>query len=159
MSRTFASLALLLLVTVGCKVQTDLGTPCRMWKRAPDGGRDPLLEGQIKAGRDFIAFGSVDCEDLVCVRDKNYVPDGGMADQAKGYCSKPCVQSESACPPADDADLKVPSRKLYCRPLLLDSETLSLICDNPDGGAAKCLEAFGNTSSPDFCVRGSPDAG
>ena len=152
---------------VGCKPPSELGNPCKMVKRDPnvDGGRLFIKNSEIKVGanKDFISFGSVDCEDLVCVRDSEFpVPDGGFDPNADalGYCSKRCLPGD-ACPsgvPAEDTDAK---KRLICRPLLLDAETLALLCNGSPEDKAKCKAYFGNTSKPDFCARGGviPDAG
>jgi hypothetical protein len=145
------------LLISACKPPTDLGNDCRMVKRNPDGGRAlGIKEGELKsaANKDFISFGSTDCENLTCVRDAEFLRDGGSLDVdagAFGYCSDKCDEG-STCPsgnPNDDNDAK---RRLNCRALLLDPETLSALC-----AAGQCLP--GDVRSPFFCARGSFDAG
>ncbi|MBX7099546.1 MAG: adventurous gliding motility lipoprotein CglC [Myxococcaceae bacterium] len=163
MVRSALGLLALLLVTTGCPAKTDLGRECTLVKKLPDGGVTPILEGDIKEGanKDFISLGSVECEDFVCVRDADFPRpglDGGMFDPnavAHGYCSRPCIKGNN-CPAENSADNDDPKKRLTCRSLLLDSDTLQAICaKTPE----KCT-AFGNTTSPDFCARGtSPDGG
>ena len=90
---------LVLFAVVGCKASSQLGDECAMVKRDPrvDGGRLYVTNGEIKVGatKDFISFGSIDCDDLICVRDADYAPpDGGVlnpTETAKGYCSRSCI--------------------------------------------------------------------
>ena len=152
----------------GCKPPSDLGTPCTMVKRDPnvDGGRLFVRNKEIKVGanKDFISFGSVDCENLVCVRDADFaVPDGGFDPEAvaQGYCSNRCAIVGDICPSVSADDDNDAKRRLTCRPLLLDAETLALICNGSAEDKAKCKAYFGNTSRPEFCARGGSvsDAG
>ncbi len=152
-------------VAAGCKPPTDLGQQCRLVKKNPDGGRALIIqENEIKtaANKDFVSFGSTDCENLVCVRDSAFVADagmlladGGLPDRdggALGYCSNSC-EVGSVCGAADPADDNDSRRRLNCRALLLDTVTLQQLCKQ-----GKCLQ--GNLTSPYFCARGAiPDAG
>ncbi len=159
-----------LLWIAACGVPTDLGRPCVLVKRAAattlpdggvvaaaDGGTAFITEGEIQAGKDFISFGATECEDLVCVRDSTTERPANAkdTDPANGYCSKPCAQgSTRSCPAADPAHDKNAALRLTCRPLLLDTETLALICQDK----ATCDRYFGGTTSPYFCARGTPAA-
>ena len=77
-----ARLALLVgaaLLSGGCKVTSDIGKPCVLVRKATQAEKDAdgcryqeILEGELQAGQDFISFGSVECEDLVCVRDADF---------------------------------------------------------------------------------------
>ena len=148
----------------GCKPPSDLGDTCQMVKRDHnvDGGRLPIQNRDIKVGanKDFISFGSTDCENLVCVRDSAFpVPDGGLDPDANalGYCSNRCISGDP-CPsgnPDDDNDAR---RRLTCRPLLLDVESLRLLCNGSAEDKARCKANFGNTTTPDFCARGGSSA-
>lgn len=143
------SLALGAMVAVGCRPATDLNTPCRLVKRNPDGGSPlPILEKEIAdalgANKDFLSFGTVECEDFICVRDNGFQSDAGPDDPAFGYCSRAC-SAGSTCPSQDSSLDESPSR-LSCRALLLDAETLKQLADkglNP-----------GNVREPFFCARG-----
>ncbi len=158
---TRVSIALLavmvaIIAVTSCKPATDLNRPCRLVKRNPDGGEAlPILEGEVLANKghdkDFISIGTVDCDDLICVRDSHLVTDAGPFDPAYGYCSRECLEG-SVCP-SYDSSLDTSANKLNCRALLLDKETLAVIAGG-DGGAP------GNVRDPFFCARGqTPDAG
>jgi hypothetical protein len=156
--------SLVLLAVVGCKASNQLGEECALVKRDPnvDGGRLYVRNGELKvaAMKDFISFGSTDCEDLICVRDADYAPPDGGALQpnetAKGYCSKSCINESSCSSPELDGN---PQRRLKCRPLLLDAETLRALCNGSDRDRARCKTAFGSTTGSDYCARGAVDAG
>lgn len=150
MKRMLFAVAALALTVVACKPVTDLNTTCTLVKRNPDGGSPlPILEREVRdqAGnnKDFIAVGSVQCEDLICVRDANFSNDAGLDDPATGYCSRQCAEG-SACPSYDEALDRGPTA-LGCRPLLLSAETLAALKDD-----------FPGVRDPYFCAR-SPDAG
>ena len=141
-----------------CRVATDLGLPCQLVKKNPDGGTTsvPILESDLPGGnKDFISFGATECEDLVCVRDANVPKTGVAGAAATGYCSRACVPNVSgACPAANKSDDSNPDTRLTCRALLLDEATLGAICTNDPSTCQK----LGDTRSPYFCARGV-DAG
>jgi hypothetical protein len=141
-----------------CRVATDLGLPCQLVKKNPDGGTTsvPILESDLPGGnKDFISFGATECEDLVCVRDANVPRTGVPGAAAMGYCSRACVPNVSgACPAANKSDDSNPDKRLTCRALLLDEATLGAICTNDPSTCQK----LGDTRSPYFCARGV-DAG
>jgi hypothetical protein len=151
-----------------CTSTTDLGEPCILVKKNPDTSSSvqsvPITAKEITPGKDFISFGAVECEDLVCVLDAEHTsqidPDGGNPDApVTGYCSRSCVPgSSTACAPQKDtANDSNPDTSMSCRALLLDPATLGRICQ---ADPAKCQQYFGNNSSPYFCARGGePDAG
>jgi hypothetical protein len=132
---------------------TDLNSPCVLIRPNPDGGKPlPLLESQVQAAqgrnKDFIALGTVECENLICVRDSDFVSDAGASDPALGYCSNSCLKG-SVCPSYDSA-LDTGSTRLNCRPLLLDQRSLAAL----DAGD------LGSVTDPYFCARGqTPDGG
>ena len=141
-----------------CRVATDLGLPCQLVKKNPDGGTTsvPILESDLPGGnKDFISFGATECEDLVCVRDANVPRTGVPGAAALGYCSRACVPNASGgCPAANKSDDSNPDKRLTCRALLLDEATLGAICTNDPSTCQK----IGDTRSPYFCARGV-DAG
>lgn len=155
MNRLLMVAAALGVFALGCKPKTDLNQPCKLVKRNPDGGRPlEILEGDVRnikgADKDFISVGSVECEDLICVRDSLFGSDAGAAEPAVGYCSRQCVQG-SECPSFDEAFDKG-STALRCRALLLSAETLAALSAG-DGG-------FTGVRDPYFCARGgAADAG
>lgn len=133
-----------------CKPQTDLNQSCRLLKGNPDGGKEPvpvreyelLLPDGGHEGKDFIGVGSVDCEDLICVRDSTYVSDAGLNDAALGYCSKQCTNNvDNPCPSYDPA-LDDTDKGLVCRGLLLSPETLRAV-----------QSEFPGLYQSDFCAR------
>lgn len=94
----------------GCAVSSEIGKECTLVRKATDTeaaqyGRKfmPILEGEVASRQDFISFGSIECEDLVCVRDAAFPralnEDGTInaTAEAKGYCSKACVEGSNAC--------------------------------------------------------------
>ena len=59
---------------MACKADTDLGKPgCHLLKALPDGGATNVIVAELSAGKDFLSFGSVECEDLICVLDQDGV--------------------------------------------------------------------------------------
>jgi hypothetical protein len=139
----------------GCRVATDLGRPCTLVKKNPDGGSGSvgILESDLPPNKDFISFGATECEDLVCVRDAA-VPRSGIPNAtATGYCSRACVPNvTNGCPASNPDDDKDPNKKLSCRALLLDEQTLGAICSTrPD-----TCQSIGDTRSPYFCARAIP---
>src|SRR5260370_15481570 len=48
----------------GCRVATDLGRPCTLVKKNPDGGSGSvgILESDLPPHKDFISFGATQCE-------------------------------------------------------------------------------------------------
>ena len=89
-----ARLALLVgaaLLSGGCEVASDIGKSCVLVRKATDTEKaadglpyEDILESELQTGQDFISFGSVECEDLVCVRDASFIPVAGET-KAKGY--------------------------------------------------------------------------
>ncbi|MHB8872139.1 MAG: adventurous gliding motility lipoprotein CglC [Myxococcaceae bacterium] len=163
MIRRSIFLALSMCALSACPVVTDLGATCRLVKKDPadtTGKRSmPMVESEIKPGRDFISFGAVECDDLTCVRDSYYVKDPATkdTDPALGYCSRPCLQTAAnACPAQNPADDSSALKRLSCRPLILDEATLNFICQTDP---TTCRKYFGDTKSPYFCARGTTDAG
>lgn len=163
----FSALVITGLLLDGCKVSTDLGTPCVMVKRDPtdtntaDGIRSvPITEGDFdtEPTGDLISFGAVECEDLVCVQDAQHRQwTNNPATALTGYCSRSCVQgSTTGCSPqADTGNDSDPAQKMDCRALLLDSATMGRLCQTDP---AKCEQYFGNNTSPYFCARGATPA-
>jgi hypothetical protein len=159
MNRMLYIAAALAIVAVGCKPATDLNSPCTLVKRNPDGGVPlPITEGEVRnaqgQNKDFIAVGSVECEDLICVRDSNFSNDAGTTEAATGYCSKQCqADLTNACPSFEESFDKGP-KALSCRALLLSAETLAILNASDGGGFPGIRDSF-------FCARGaaSADAG
>jgi hypothetical protein len=129
-----------------------------MVKSNPDGGPGiAIKESDLPDGvlRDFISFGTAQCEDFVCVRDANIKKTGIATADALGYCSRPCVPKGSfGCAAENSADDSDPNKRLSCRALLLNEETLGSICTSDPG---RC-QLIAGTRSPYFCAR-TVDAG
>lgn len=160
-----ARLALLVgaaLLCGGCEVPSDIGKPCVLVKKSQSGTTkyDPVTLSDIGAGdKDFISFGSLDCEDLICVRDANSpVQTSGEGDGLRvlGYCSKACVSNDTNTPQLQDpcavnhpeasAEVKA---SMSCRALLLDQAALDYMrAKDPVG----YRQTFGDNSSPYFCA-------
>jgi hypothetical protein len=171
-----ARLALLVgaaLVCGGCKVSSDIGKPCVLVRKATDAEQEAepngepfryIMESQLSAGQDFISFGSVECEDLVCVRDADFDPKlAATADKAKtpatGYCSTPCVQGadttlgNSCAVTTTEAQAEVKER-MTCRPMLLDQQALDAL---RSADRTTYRSYFGDNTSPAFCAAAKPE--
>ena len=153
--------SLALLIGAACQDSTDLGkTPCSLVKKGADGGPEPVIVAELSAGKDFLSFGAVQCEDLVCVLDKQGVgavlaqaatTPSVLSNPALGYCSRACVQgSSTTCTPQIDNQQNDPALSMSCQQLVLDQATIAEICKDP----AKCQAYFDNNRSPFFCARG-----
>lgn len=157
MTRALVGCLLLAVLTVACKPSTGLNTRCQL-PRKSDGGTSYLTEGQVQestqANKDFIAFGAVDCEDFVCVRDSSFPKGSDLSAPAEGYCSRDCLDETSKCESDTSVSTldKNPATAMRCRALLLDKESLAAL---PPG----TLPIAGG--QPFFCARGfgSLDAG
>ncbi len=142
-------------VISGCTVSSGLNKPCNLPKLVminDAGVVVPITEGEVQenlgtssgATRDFVAFGAVDCEDLVCVRDSSFPKGTVLTEPAIGYCSRPCAQG-LACPSDDPALDERGDTRMSCRPLLLTKEALKALAEAGRG--------FG-VQEPYFCARG-----
>jgi hypothetical protein len=152
----------------GCEVSSQIGKPCNLVRKATPEEKEQLgqdtvaiLEKEIAPNQDFISFGSVQCEDLICVRDAAFpraTNEDGTINQnapAQGYCSKECVEGSSACEVKDTSDVQkdLPGR-MSCRALLLDQDTLEALRSADE---AFYRRTFGENNSPFFCA-GAPVA-
>lgn len=159
----FLSAALML---GGCDVTTELGKPCQLVRRATAaeqealGGRKfvEIREKDIAADQDFISFGSLDCEDLICVRDDLSPRNENPEEVAMGYCSRECVQgTTTGCEitrTVGDVEKGLKER-MTCRPLLLDQDTLDAI---KVADESYYRRTFGENNSPYFCAGAVPAA-
>ncbi|MFP2910544.1 adventurous gliding motility lipoprotein CglC [Pyxidicoccus sp. 3LFB2] len=150
----------------GCEVSSQIGKPCTLVRKSTPEELEqfktktrPILEKEIAPRQDFISFGAVECEDLICVRDADFPratnEDGtvnGNAD-AMGYCSKECVEGSNSCEVKDTSDVQegLPER-MACRALLLDQDTLEALRSADE---AFYRRTFGENNSPFFC-SGTP---
>jgi hypothetical protein len=163
------------LLCTGCKVDSDVGVPCVLVKKNPDGGTTPanVEEGDLTAGQDFISFGSVECDRFICVRDRAYTgtgpvdagtTDGGTGDGGTGdggtsgssrpvfgYCSRPCVETQPAACEVTNSQVTDSTLKgrMGCRPLLLDQEVLDQLKERDP---VLYEQTFGENASSHFCA-------
>ncbi len=158
---------------LGCARVNDLGIYCILVRRDPadtdptDGissvavtqGELPNVSGSTSSQRDYISFGSTECEDLVCVRDSTFAEaneeglSSGTNFPAYGVCSTACSPSnQETCKAADRALDENPATHLSCRRLVLDEETLARI---READPARYEQLFGTNTSPYFCARGT----
>lgn len=147
----------------GCDVTTELGKPCRLVRKATadEQAQGPtkfveIQEKDIAADQDFISFGALDCEDLICVRDDASPRSEDPQAVALGYCSKECVQgTTTGCEitrTVDDVQAGLKDR-MTCRPLLLDQATLDAIRVADE---TYYRRTFGENNSPYFCAGATP---
>jgi hypothetical protein len=155
-SALFLSAVLLL---GGCAVTTELGKPCLLVRKttaeeeAATGRKViEIPEGDIAADQDFISFGSLECEDLICVRDDSSPRSDDPNSPAVGYCSKECVQgTTTGCEitrTEDDVQQGLRER-MTCRALLLDQDTLDAIRVADESFYRR---TFGENNTPFFCA-------
>lgn len=155
----------------GCEVSSEIGKECTLVRKATaeesaaNGGRKfmPILQKEVARNQDVISFGSIECEDLICVRDADFPPkmmddpsDPGGAQiddpeaEAKGYCSKECVEGSNACEVKDTSGvLEGLPERMSCRSLLLDQATLEAL---RSANESRYRETFGENNSPFFCA-------
>jgi hypothetical protein len=142
-------------LSAGCSGGSDLGRSCTLVKKNPDGsnGGIPIKESEIVAGRDYISFGALECEEFVCMRDAS-TPKGNNPDaDAQGVCTRSCVATDSSSCKTGQSDVDKGSNPYTCRALLLDEQTLVAIkASDPATYAA----TFGDNLSPYFCAHPLP---
>ena len=156
MSSRLALLVSAVLLCGGCKVNSDIGKRCLLVKKSKDPAKesDPVLATDLSSGQDFISFGSLDCEDLVCVKDADMPLETADNGQVFGYCSTACVPDElvDPCPVTDPEAVESVKSRMSCRALLLDQQALDDLRQNDP---ATYRATFGDNNSPYFCA-GNP---
>jgi hypothetical protein len=161
MSSRLTLLVSALLLCGGCKVTSDIGKPCLLVKRGANGSDSaPVTQSDLAAGQDFISFGALDCEDLVCVKDANMETQVAENGQVIGYCSKACVEdtddsaltTDACAVTSEEAQAQVKER-MTCRALLLDQQALDTLRAND---RATYRAYFGDNTSPYFCAAAKP---
>ncbi|MFY0530089.1 adventurous gliding motility lipoprotein CglC [Archangium gephyra] len=156
MSSRLALLVSAVLLCGGCKVNSDIGKSCQLVKKSTDPNResDPIYPDELTAGQDFISFGALDCEDLVCVKDADMPLETAEDGRVLGYCSKACVPDELVDPCAVTDPLAIESVKdrMSCRALLLDQQALDNLRQKDP---ATYRSYFGDNNSPYFCAGNS----
>lgn len=162
MSSRLALLVSAVLLCGGCKVNSDIGTKCLLVKKKVGGTgteSEPVLRTDLNENQDFISFGSLECEDLICVKDASMPIETAENGQVQGYCSKACVppddttpQLQDPCAVTDPNAIESVKSRMACRALLLDQKALDDLRENdPDTYRA----TFGPNNSPYFCA-GTP---
>ncbi|MBU8894912.1 gliding motility protein [Corallococcus sp. H22C18031201] len=155
--------ALLLCAVVllgGCNVTTELGLPCTLVRKPNATDPNPqakfiaMKEKELQPNQDFISFGAVECEDLICVRDASIAPSDNPELEAKGYCSKSCVEGSSKSCDVTSSDVPKDLRdRLTCRAMMLDQATLDAL-RIADETAYRRI--FGENTSTFFCAAAVP---
>jgi hypothetical protein len=141
----------------GCSSTSDLGTTCTLVKKNPNEANDgiksiPIMESEIVAGRDYISFGSTECEEFVCVRDAS-TPKSDATGPATGVCTRSCIVTDSSSCKTGKSEVDKGSNPYTCRALLLDPDTLAAIkASDP----ATYAQTFGDNLSPYFCAHPLP---
>ncbi|HVE82292.1 MAG TPA: adventurous gliding motility lipoprotein CglC [Myxococcales bacterium] len=133
----------------------DVGAPCVLQKRNPDGGRPLFMTGSdvTAQGQDIVSLGAQGCDDFICVHDLGMqTPDAGEV--LRGYCTHAC--SGTGTGPCGTSYEQEPGRPYECRALLLDDLTLRQLCFEQPG---LCSGAIGVERSSNFCARGLTDGG
>jgi len=155
MSSRLALLVSAALLCGGCKVTSDIGKPCLLVKRGATGNTSvPVTTADLSKGQDFVSFGALDCEDLVCVLDANTPVQTADNGQVKGYCSKACVaETPNTCAVTDPEASEAVRNSMACRPLLLDQKALE---DLKASDPATYRATFGDNTSPYFCAAQPP---
>jgi hypothetical protein len=151
-----ARLALLVgaaLLCGGCEVTSDTGKPCVLVKKAASGeGAVPVSPNDIVRGQDFISFGAVECEDLVCVRTGGTpieTTGEGSAVQVLGYCSKACNANSTDCASTHPDTTEATRSSMSCRAILLDQLALTTL-KREDPATYESI--FGKNESPNYCA-------
>jgi hypothetical protein len=150
MSLRLAFLVSAALLSSGCEVTSELGKPCVLVKASSTGqGSEPVTLSDLQPGQDFVSFGSLDCEDLICVLDAKSERQTTQDGKVLGYCSRPCVATlQDNCAVTDESVSAELRNRMTCRALLLDQAALDkLRADDP----ARYRQIFGDHNSPYFC--------
>jgi hypothetical protein len=144
----------------GCEVVTELGKPCVLVRQAKEGDAEydatakkqvavQVKESELTPGQDFISFGSLDCEEQVCVRDAATPAGDNPNAVALGYCSRPCIEESSACEVTNEEVDDALRERMTCRRMMLDDEALNrLKASDPEA----YRQMFGTYENSSFCA-------
>ncbi len=151
MSPRLAFLVSAILLSSGCEVTSQLGKTCVLVKASSTGQPyDPVSLSDLQPGQDFISFGSLDCEDLICVLDRKAEPTTTEDGRVLGYCSQPCLETQTdSCTVTDESVDAALSERMTCRALLLDQQALD---DLRRQDPVRYRQTFGDHNSPYFCA-------
>ncbi|MBI5546601.1 MAG: adventurous gliding motility lipoprotein CglC [Deltaproteobacteria bacterium] len=161
MIRASTLVGLAALALTACSATTDLGQTCKMTKPCKEAGCTKpvnILQSEVEknTGLDYVALGSAECDDLVCIRTANSLnPDPVCPNEgdttcpaservAMGYCTSGCLD-EANCRP----DFQGKSDTMQCNQLLLsDSYLNQLKTEDPD----TYNRVFGSGASANYCI-------
>jgi hypothetical protein len=151
-SRCAAAVLALSAFALGACSKTDLGATCKMTKPCGDGGVCAIAPDQVaNTAVDYVALGSAECDDLVCLRTARSNNPPNTATEAFGYCTTPCINADNCSP-----DFQGHSGNLNCDRLLLDQAFLDALMQQDP---ATYRRVFGNGASSTYCVLPRGDAG
>jgi hypothetical protein len=129
-----------------CKASTDLGVMCRMTAPCSSGtGTCVVSPEKVQNEKiDYIALGSAECDDLVCIRTAGSANPANDTGEARGYCTKSCIDHTDCSP-----DYQGDNNKLVCERLVLDQAFLDQYKqEHPD----EYENAFGSGASARYCI-------
>ncbi len=139
-----AALLVSLVSLAACDESSDLGQTCRMTIPAAERGG---LAQELPAARveraelDYVAFGTAECDNLVCLRTAGSPNPENENGGARGYCSAPCV-SQRDCEP----NFRGEDGALTCEELMPNVEQLRR--DDLESFEA----VFGPGTSTRYCI-------
>jgi hypothetical protein len=134
-----------LLSLAGCQAERDLGLECRMTKPTEAGPEDILASSVEDPNLDYMALGSAECDDLVCVRTAGSENPENVDGKARGYCTAPCIDARD-CEP----DFEGRTGTMGCERLLPDQEFLETLKQSDPELYEK---TFGSGVSAKYCVK------
>jgi hypothetical protein len=135
--------SLLALGLLGCEATKDLGATCAM-TRPGDDGPEEIDESKVVDDRiDYLALGSAECDDLVCIRTSGSANPENELGKARGYCTASCID-DLDCEPDFEG-----KKTLVCEELLLDEAFLAALKENDP---TTYEQIFGSGASARYCV-------
>jgi len=141
---SFTFFCSLLVSFAGCEMTKDLGATCAMTKPGDDGPEE-IDEDKVADTRiDYIALGSAECDDLVCIRTSDSANPENELGKARGYCTAPCID-DLDCEPDFEGN-----KTLKCERLLLDETFLSALKENDP---ETYEQIFGSGASAKYCIK------
>lgn len=147
MIRSLATSILSCLLAVGlagCETTKDLGATCAM-TRPGDNGPEEIDESKVADDRiDYLALGSAECDDLVCIRTSGSANPENELGKARGYCTAPCID-DLDCEPDFEGN-----KTLSCDELLLDDPFLVAL---KESDPVTYEQVFGTGASARYCVK------
>ncbi len=130
---------------VGCSSTKDLGATCKMTRPGDNGPEDISEDKVADPAVDYIALGSAECDDLVCIRTAGSANPENELGMARGYCTAPCID-DLDCQP----DFEGNEKTLKCTQLLLDQSFLDAL-EQEDPQTYE--QIFGSGASAKYCIK------